>query len=223
MEGSDTGWIYIAIRHLSYQTRLHWCWHVEMLDPYAREFDFRYIKVGAKALPSLDDLKLAARRLLGSVKPTGRSEPQRGPHDRRGSGRAGRQCQALGAPGMVKLRCSACRPIANVVRKFGWLIASLVTAGGPSASWVPPSKWRRSQAILIAPPAVISRPKLLRTARRFSRDGEEWGAKGCPRQADLGARVWPVQNPPPASSLLHSFAAWTGATECPHSVSSAAE
>ena len=43
---------------------------IEILDPYAREFEFRYIKVGAKALPSLDDVKLAAGRLLGTVKPS---------------------------------------------------------------------------------------------------------------------------------------------------------
>ena len=60
-----------------------------------------------------------------------------------------------------------------------------------------PSMWRRSQAIRTASPAVIWQSKLLRRARRFSRDGEAPHSTHC----SLGR---PRRDPP-------------------HSVSSAAE
>lgn len=42
---------------------------VELLDPFAREFEFRYIKVGFKQLPTLTDVQSAVADLMAAVKP----------------------------------------------------------------------------------------------------------------------------------------------------------
>ena len=42
---------------------------IKVLDPYASEFEFRYIQVGTKSLPTLNDVELAAVRVLSMVRP----------------------------------------------------------------------------------------------------------------------------------------------------------
>lgn len=42
---------------------------IELLDPFAREFEFRYIKVGFKRLPTLTDVQSAVADLMAAVKP----------------------------------------------------------------------------------------------------------------------------------------------------------
>lgn len=42
---------------------------IELLDPFAREFEFRYVKVGFKQLPMLTDIQSAAADLMAAVKP----------------------------------------------------------------------------------------------------------------------------------------------------------
>ena len=42
---------------------------IKILDPYAREFEFRYIQVGTKRLPALNEVELATVRVLSMVRP----------------------------------------------------------------------------------------------------------------------------------------------------------
>jgi hypothetical protein len=40
-----------------------------LLDPFATEYEFRYIKVGFKHLPTLTDVQSAVADLMAAVKP----------------------------------------------------------------------------------------------------------------------------------------------------------
>lgn len=42
---------------------------IELLDPFAREFEFRYLKVGVQHLPTLPDVQSAVADLMAAVKP----------------------------------------------------------------------------------------------------------------------------------------------------------
>ena len=42
---------------------------IGLLDPFAREFEFRYIKVGYKKLPTLTDVQSGVADLMAAVKP----------------------------------------------------------------------------------------------------------------------------------------------------------
>jgi hypothetical protein len=42
---------------------------IELLDPFARNFEFRYLKLGFKQLPTLTDVRSAVADLIAAVKP----------------------------------------------------------------------------------------------------------------------------------------------------------
>lgn len=42
---------------------------VDLLDPYATEYEFRYVKTGFKSLPSLEDIESSLNDLLETVRP----------------------------------------------------------------------------------------------------------------------------------------------------------
>lgn len=42
---------------------------IGILDPYAKGFEFRYLQIGTKRLPTLNEVELAAARMLGMVRP----------------------------------------------------------------------------------------------------------------------------------------------------------
>jgi hypothetical protein len=42
---------------------------VELLDPFATDFEFRYVKIGFKQLPTLEDVESAVADLLAAVRP----------------------------------------------------------------------------------------------------------------------------------------------------------
>jgi HEPN domain-containing protein len=48
---------------------------IEILDPLATSYELRYLKVGSKQMPCLDELELALVRLRAAIEPIVRSAP----------------------------------------------------------------------------------------------------------------------------------------------------
>jgi hypothetical protein len=54
---------------------------IQILDPLATKYEFRYLNVGAKRMPHLDELELAIVKLRAAVEPIALSaSPMQGRH-----------------------------------------------------------------------------------------------------------------------------------------------